>query len=77
LWNGWKNVLIFVQPVTVIRWHRKGFKLYWKSKSQKAGRPPIDIKVQRIVKKMIKETPLWGAPILDGELLKLGIEFSE
>ena len=77
LWNGWKNVLIVVQPETVIRWHRKGFKLYWKSKSQKAGRPPTDIKVQRIVKKMIKENPLWGAPTLHGELIKLGIVISE
>ncbi|MBT3487208.1 MAG: transposase [Desulfobacula sp.] len=77
LWNGWKNVLIVVQPETVIRWHRKGFKLYWKSKSQKAGRPPIEIKVQRIVKKMIKENPLWGAPTLHGELIKLGIVISE
>jgi putative transposase len=77
LWNGWENVLIVVQPETVIRWHRKGFKLYWKSKSQKAGRPSIDIKVQKIVKKMIKENPLWGAPILHGELIKLGIKISE
>ncbi|MBU2455079.1 MAG: hypothetical protein KJ668_17370 [Proteobacteria bacterium] len=57
LWNDWENVLMVVQPDTVIRWHRKGFKLYWKFKSQKPGRPSIDIKVQKIVKKMIKENP--------------------
>ena len=69
--NYWKNALIFVQPETVIRWHRKGFKQYWKFKSQKPGRPSADIKIQRIVKKMIKENPLWGAPVMHGELLKL------
>ncbi len=71
LWFGWENALILVQPGTVIRWHRKGFKLYWKFKSQKPGRPSADIKIQRIVKKMIKENPLWGAPVMHGELLKL------
>ena len=79
LWHGWKNVLIVVQPETVIRWHKKGFKLYWTFKSEKTGsrRPPVDNKVQKLIKKMIKENPLWGAPILHGELLKLGIEISE
>lgn len=79
LWHGWENVLIVLQPETVIRLHRKDFKLYWtfKSKKTESGRPPTDIKVQRIVKKMIKENLLWGSPILHGELLKLGIEISE
>jgi putative transposase len=79
LWNGWKNVLVIVQPETVIRWHRKGFKLYWTFKSKKpgSGRPPTDKKIQKLIKKMIKENPLWGAPILHGELIKLGIEISE
>lgn len=58
-----------MQPETVIRWHRKGFKLYWKSKSQKAGRPLTDIKIQRIVKKMINKNPLWSAPTLHGKRL--------
>ncbi len=68
LWYGWKNVLIVVQPETVIRWHSKGFKLYWAFKSKKpgSGRHPTD-----------KKNPLWGAPIMHGELLKLGIEISE
>jgi putative transposase len=70
LWFGWENALILVQPGTVIRWHRKGFKLYWKFKSQKPGRPSADIKIQRIVKKMIKENPLWGAPVMHGLLNK-------
>ena len=75
--NGWKNVLMVVQPETVIRWHKKGFKLYWKFKAQRPGRPSIDLKIQKIVKKMIKENPFWGAPVLHGELLKLGIVISE
>jgi len=66
-----------VQPETVIQWHRKGFKLYWfKSKRIRSGRPSVDKRVQKLIKKMIKENPLWGAPILYGEFIKLGIEIS-
>ena len=79
LWRDWKNVLIVVQPETVIQWHGKGFKLYWtfKSKKIRSGRPSVDKRVQKLIKKMIKDNPLWGAPILHGELIKLGIKISE
>ncbi|WP_300464860.1 hypothetical protein [Desulfobacula sp.] len=71
--------MIVVQPETVIKWHRKGSKLYWtfKSKKIRPGRPSIDKRVQKLIKKMITANPLWGAPILHGELIKLGIEISE
>ena len=56
LWRDWNNVLIVVQPETVIQWHRKGFKLYWtfKSKRIRSGRPSVDKRVQKLIKKTIK-----------------------
>ncbi len=78
-WNNWKNALIFVKPETVIGWHRKGFKLFWtwKSRKKKPGRPKIPIKTRKLIKKMAKENPTWGAPRIHGELLKLNIEIDE
>ena len=77
LWSNWHAALHVVQPATVIRWHRKGFKLYWRRKSQRLGRPSIDLDVKQLVQKMSRENPLWGAPRIHGELLKLGIEVSQ
>lgn len=79
LWKGWKNPLVVVQPETVIRWHRKGFKLFWKVKSRKirTGRPPVDPETRQLIKDMASANPLWGAPRIHGELLKLGFDISE
>jgi hypothetical protein len=79
LWKGWKSPLILVQPETVIRWHRKGFKLFWtfKSRKKKSGRPPIDFKTRELIKDMALANPFWGAPRIHGELLKLGFDISE
>jgi hypothetical protein len=78
-WNNWQEPLIVVKPETVIRWHRKGFKLFWKFKSRRKGprRPPISPEIRDLVRRMAKANPLWGAPRIHGELLKLGIEISE
>jgi putative transposase len=78
-WRNWQEPLIVVKPETVIRWHRKGFKLFWKFKSQGngLGRPPISPEIRDLILKMAKANPLWGAPRIHGELLKLGIEISE
>jgi hypothetical protein len=64
IWKDWKSVLIVVQPETVIRWHRKGFKLFWAYKSRKkgAGRPSLDPEITARIKNMAKANPLWGAP---------------
>ncbi len=64
IWKDWKSVLIVVKPETVIRWHRKGFKLFWAYKSRKkgVGRPSIDPEIRELIKKMAKKNPLWGAP---------------
>ena len=78
-WSNWQEALIIVKPETVIRWHRKGFKLFWKFKSRHKGpgRPPISPEIRDLILKMAKANPLWGAPRIHGELLKLGIEISE
>jgi len=69
---------LFVQPDTVVRWHKKAFKLYWQRKSErgKRGRPTLDPEILDIVLKMADANPLWGTPKIHGELLKLGIELS-
>ncbi len=79
IWKDWKSVLIVVKPETVIRWHRKGFKLFWAYKSRKkgVGRPLLDSETRELIKKMARENPLWGAPRIHGELLKLGHDVHE
>ncbi len=77
-WSEWKRALMIVQPETVVRWHRQGFKLYWRWKSRAlGGRPRVDPQIQALVRRMSFANPLWGAPRIHGELLKLGIEISE
>lgn len=68
-----------VQPETVIGWHRRGFKLYWrhKSKGRKRGGPKLDVEVKSLILKLSTANPLWGVPRIHAELLKLGIEISE
>jgi transposase InsO family protein len=77
-WDGWRENLIVVKPATVVRWHRQGFKYYWAWKSRhKGGRPAIDPEVRDLIRKMSRANPLWGAPRIHGELLKLGIDLSQ
>ena len=70
---------MIVKPDTVVRWHRKGFKLYWrrKCKGEKRGRPLLAPAVKALVFKMTDANPTWGAPKIHGELLMLGIDISE
>lgn len=78
-WSGWRDALLIVQPETVIRWHRRAFKLFWrhKSRGRNRGRPKLGAEVKLLVLKLSSANPLWGAPRVHGELLKLGIEISE
>ena len=72
------NVITVVKPETVIRWHRRGFRAYWRWKSRRrGGRPRIDREIRDLIRRMNKENPLWGAPRIHGELLMLGIEVAE
>jgi len=67
-----------VQPGTILRWHRAGFRAYWRWKSRgQPGRPQIDRDLRDLVRRMSNENPLWGAPRIHGELLKLGFDIAE
>lgn len=77
LWTDWRSALILVKPDTVVRWHRQGFRLYWRWKSRRRhGRPGVPRAVRELIRRMALANPLWGAPRIHGELLKLGIEIS-
>src|SRR6266478_3788834 len=72
------NAVTIVQPETVIRWHRTGFRLYWRWKSRcRGGRPRIPGDIRRLIREMSLANRLWGAPRIHGELLKLGIEVEQ
>ena len=67
-----------VQPETVVRWHRAGFRLFWKHKSRsKTGRPRVPAEVRALIREISIANPLWGAPRIHGELLKLAIDVAQ
>ena len=72
------NAITVVKPETVIWWHRRGFRAYWRWKSlRRGGRPRIDREIRDLIGRMSKENPLWGAPRIHGELLMFGIEVAQ
>ena len=75
----WRSALVIVKPKTVIDWHRKGFRLLWTWKVRRGqpGRPNVSREVRNLIRKMSRENPLWGAPRIHGEPLKLGIDAGE
>src|SRR6266849_9973043 len=79
LWAHWRTALVIVKPETVIGWQRKGFRLYWnwKSRGGKGGRPGVSLEIRELIRQMSTANPLWGAPRIHGELLKLGIQISQ
>ena len=79
-WAEWKQSLIVVTPETVVRWHRVGFRLYWRLISRartKVGRRQTSKEVRGLIFRMVAENPTWGAPRIHGELLLLGFDLSE
>ncbi len=69
------DALAIVQPETVIKWHRAGFRLFWRWKSRPhGGRPTVPLEIRRLIREMSIANPLWGAPRIHGELLKLGLK---
>ena len=69
---------VIFQPATLVRWHRSGFRLYWRWKSRRrVGRPAIPPDVRDLVRMISRDNPLWGAPRIHGELLKLGIDIAQ
>src|ERR1700757_5349296 len=75
---GVLDALKIVRPETVIRWHRAGFRAYWRRKSRpRSGRPTTPLEIRQLIREMSLANPLWGAPRLHGELLKLGIDIGQ
>ena len=67
-----------VHPKTLVRWHREGFRVYWRWKSRRrGGRPKAPNEVRALIRQMGAQNPLWGAPRIHGELLKLGFDVSQ
>ena len=78
-WTASRSALYIVKPDTVIAWHRKGFRLFWTGKIRRGqpGRPAVPKEIRKLIRQMSRENPLWGAPRIHGELLKLGIDIGE
>jgi putative transposase len=76
LWPRCLEAIVLVKPRTVIQWHRQGFRLFWRWRSR-SGRPSVDREVSKLIREMSSANPLWGAPRIHGELLKLGFEVSQ
>ena len=79
IWPQALDAIVLVKPATVVEWHRKGFQLYWRwrSTSLRPGRPKTSQEIRDLISQMSLANPLWGAPRIHGELLKLGIEVSQ
>src|SRR5450759_223079 len=72
------KVLTIIRPETLMRWHRAGFRCYWRWKSRtRGGQPLIEADLRALIRRMSMENPLWGAPRIHGELLKLGFEIAQ
>jgi hypothetical protein len=78
LWPGVLDSIAVIQPDTIVRWHRRGFRALWRWKSRRRlGRPGIAKDVRDLICEISRANPLWGAPRVHGELLKLGIDVSQ
>jgi transposase InsO family protein len=77
-WSRWSDVLVIVEPETVIGWHRAGFRLYWRWRSQpRGGRRKVLDEIRVLIRRLAEENPDWGSPKIHGELQKLGFVVSE
>jgi putative transposase len=75
-WFDWRRALTIVQPATLIRWHRQGFRSFWRWTSR-PGRPPIPADLQALIRRMAQDNPIWGEERIANELLlKLGLRVS-
>ncbi len=79
VWAGWRHSLVIVTPDTVLRWQRRRFREHWTRLSGRptVGRPAVNAEIKALVIRMAAANPLWGAPRIHGELLKLGIDVAE
>jgi putative transposase len=77
IWPQVLDAMVLIKPTTVVRWHRNGFRALWRWRSRRPGRPKIDVEIRDLIGRMSRANPLWGAPRIHGELLKLGIKVSQ
>src|SRR6266487_6625186 len=78
MWPSLLGLTRVVQPATILRWHRCGFRAYWRGKSRaRPGRPRVERELRDLIRRMSAENPLWGAPRIHGELLKLGFDVAQ
>jgi putative transposase len=78
VWHDWRSALVIVKPDTVIGWHRRGFRLLWTWESRcRLGRPAVPLDIRVLIRTMSAANPLWGAPRIHSELLKLGIDVGQ
>jgi hypothetical protein len=78
VWPELLGTIQVVKPETVLRWHRAGFRAFWRWKSRRRpGRPTIDRGLREVIQRMSRENPLWGASRIHGELLMLGVEVAQ
>ena len=78
LWPGILDSVAVIQPDTIVRWHRRGFRaLWWWKSRRRLGRPGIAKDMRDLIREISRANPLWGAPRIHGELLKLGIDVSQ
>jgi putative transposase len=79
IWSCWADALVIVKPDTVVRWHRAGFRLFWrwKSRSRRPAESDVSAEVKQLIRRMAEANVGWGAPRIHGELLKLGIDVGE
>src|SRR5918992_4271752 len=79
VWAGWRRPLVIVTPNTVLRWQRRRFREYWMRLSGRpnGGRPPVNAEIKALIARMAAANPLWGAPRIHGELVKLGLDVAE
>jgi putative transposase len=79
IWKGWQSGAFIMKAATVVGWHRRGFRLFWswKIRRGKLARPAVPKEVRELIGMLSRENPLWGAPHIHGELLKLGIHVGE
>jgi len=72
------RAMLIIRPDTLVRWHRAGFRRYWRWRSRgRIGRPRVDYELRALIRRMSVENALWGAPRVHGELLKLGFEVAQ
>jgi len=73
-WPDWRSSAHLMQPATILKWHRQGFRLYWRWKSRKRGRPKLDAEMRKLIKQLSKENRIWSAERIHDHLVLLGFD---